>query len=124
MHLIIGGAYMGKLDFAIKTYGFTPEQICDCANREPDLSFPCLRHLEEYVYRCVQRGEEPMTFFRDNREALSHSVLICRDISGGVVPMEKTDRLWRAAAGQLCQYLSKESDRVSRIFCGLEQRLK
>lgn len=124
MHLIIGGAYMGKLDFAKETYGFAENQIRDCAVEEPGFSTPCLWHLEEYVYRCVQRGEDPLTFFRETKKKWANSVLICRDISGGIVPIDKTDRLWRMATGHLCQYLSKEADRVSRIFCGLEQRLK
>ena len=38
--------------------------------------------------------------------------------------MDKQQRLWRINTGRLCQYLSKEADKVSRIFCGLEQRLK
>lgn len=124
MHLIIGGAYMGKLTFAKKTWGFTEEQICDCANGEPDFSFPCLHHLEEYVYRCVRRGDDPLAFFREHKDQWADSVLICRDISGGVVPMDKNERHWRMAAGHLCQYLTKEAASVSRIFCGLEQKLK
>lgn len=124
MHLIIGGAYMGKLDFAKASYGFTPEQVCDCALTEPDFSAPCLTHLEEYVYRCILREEDPVEAFREHRDAWEHCVLICRDISGGVVPMDKQQRLWRMKTGHLCQYLSREATTVSRIFCGLEQKLK
>ena len=124
MKLIIGGAYMGKLHFAKEYYGFSEGQICDCAALEPDFSAKCIRHLEEYVYRCVLRQEDPVAFFRENREKWEHCVLICRDISGGIVPMNREDRQWREKTGHLCQYLSREADRVSRIFCGLEQRLK
>ena len=35
-----------------------------------------------------------------------------------------TLELWRQKTGRLSQYLSKEASQVSRIFCGLEQRLK
>ena len=34
------------------------------------------------------------------------------------------NRAWRQRTGRLAQYLSKEAKQVSRIFCGLEQRLK
>ena len=124
MHLIIGGAYMGKLDFAKETYGFTQAQVCDCADMEPDLTYPCLIHLEEYACRCILREEDPVEFFRAHREEWEHCVLICRDISGGVVPMDRQQRLWRMKTGHLCQYLSREARQVSRIFCGLEQKLK
>lgn len=124
MHLIIGGAYMGKLSFAKEYYGFLQEQICDCAEAEPDFSAMCIRHLEEFTYRCVLRDEDPVEFFRENREKWEHCVLICRDISGGVVPMDARQRQWRVKTGQLCQYLTREAGTVSRVFCGLEQRLK
>ena len=50
--------------------------------------------------------------------------MICQDIFCGVVPMGAELRAWRQDTGRLCQYLAGEADRVSRIFCGLEQRLK
>lgn len=124
MHLIIGGAYMGKLTFAKETYGFTEEEICDCAVDTPDFGKPCLTHVEEIAYACVRQGEDPVEFFRSNRKRWENSVLICRDISGGIVPMDPQLRQWRVQTGRLCQYLSKEAEKVSRIFCGLEQRLK
>lgn len=42
----------------------------------------------------------------------------------GVVPMGAETRAWRQDTGRLTQYLSREAEHVSRIFCGLEQRLK
>ncbi len=124
MHLIIGGAYSGKLEFVKKTYGFTPGQICDCAEAEIDFSKPCIHHLEEFVYRCITSGQDPVARFEANKAVWQDSILICRDISGGVVPVDKVQRSWRVETGRLCQYLSANADKVSRIFCGLEQRLK
>lgn len=124
MHFIIGGAYQGKLTFAKEKYGFSEEQIFDCARENLEFSRPCITHLEEFTYGCAQRGKDPVAYFKEHRDEWKDSVLICRDISGGVIPMELADRLWREATGHLCQYLSKQADHVSRIFCGLEQRLK
>ena len=123
MHLIIGGAYMGKFTHAMEAYHFSEEQVCDC-EKEALRPASCVRHLEQYVLECVKKGEDPGAVFRNNREQWNDTVLICRDISGGVVPMDRQERLWREETGRLCQYLSREADRVSRIFCGLEQRLK
>lgn len=123
MHLIIGGAYMGKFTHVMETYGFSEDQVCDC-EKEPLRPAACVRHLERYVLECVKKGEDPCAVFRDDREQWNDTVLICRDISGGVVPMDRQERLWREETGRLCQYLSREADKVSRIFCGLEQVLK
>mgnify|MGYP001364862452 CR=1 FL=1 len=58
------------------------------------------------------------------RELWQNSILICEDISAGVVPMGADMRAWRQMNGLLCRYLSGEAARVSRLFCGLEERLK
>ena len=57
-------------------------------------------------------------------DVLAQFALICRDIFCGVVPMGAENRAWRQKTGRLCQYLSREAEQVSRIFCGLEQRMK
>ena len=124
MILIIGGAYQGKLEFAKETFGITDSQICLCGGEEMDFSRTCIAQLEEYVRIALEQGEDPVAVFKANRDRWQDSILICRDISCGVVPLNREDRRWRQATGRLCQYLAGEADRVSRIFCGLEQRLK
>lgn len=124
MIFIIGGAYQGKLTYAKERFGFDETQICDCAEETPDFSKPCIRHTEEYVYRCIQENGDPMAFFRENKEKWADSVLIMRDIFCGVVPMGADMRAWREASGRLAMYLSGEAEEVYRLFCGLEQKIK
>ena len=124
MHLMIGGAYQGKLTLAKKMYQLSDEQICDCRENTIDLSYPCVAHIEEFTYKCVLENVDPIAYFAERKECWKDSVLICRDISCGVVPIDATERKWREVNGKLCQYLSKEAEKVSRVFCGLEQRLK
>ena len=124
MHLIIGGAYQGKLDYAKENYRFTSEDIFACTQEQIDFTKPCLTNIEEFTYGCILRDEDPVAVFVSRQDEWRNSVLIIDDISGGVVPMNKTDRTWRSTTGKLCQYLSREAEKVSRIFCGLEQRLK
>ena len=126
MHLIIGGAYQGKLDFAKKTFSLSDADVFTCREEDGkiDFSYPCISAIEEFALWCVHSGKDPVAAFEENRPMWQNSVLICRDIFCGVVPMDADMRAWRNAAGRLCQYLSKNADHVSRIFCGLEQRLK
>ena len=56
--------------------------------------------------------------------ALSGKILICEDISCGVVPMDAAERAWRERHGALLQQLAQRSETVIRIFCGLPQQLK
>lgn len=124
MKLIIGGAWQGKRDFAVAAFGLKDSDIFTCTGEEIDFSAPCIDKIEEFTFACVKAGKEPLELFRANRELWENSVLICQDIFCGVVPIDADQREWRQATGRLCQYLTGEAEQVSRIFCGLEQRLK
>lgn len=120
MILIIGGAYQGKTEFAKKEFGVERGQIFACTEEKIDFSYPCIDNIELFS----KRHDDPVAYFRAHRELWRESVLILEDISCGVVPMGVENRAWRLKNGQLAQYLAAQAERVSRIFCGLEQRLK
>ena len=120
MVLIIGGAYQGKLDFAKEAFALEEGDIHICGSGEIDFSRRCIYALEEFTWD----HPDPIGYFREHREDWQDSVLIMRDLFCGVVPMDPDIRLWRQKTGRLSQYLSREAQQVSRIFCGLEQRLK
>ena len=120
MILIIGGAYQGKLDFAKETFGIADSDVHICSESEIDFSKRCIYKIEEFTYN----HSDPIGYFKANHERWKDSILICQDIFCGVVPMGAENRAWRQRTARLCQYLAAEATQVSRIFCGLEQRLK
>ena len=120
MILIIGGAYQGKLDFAKDVFAITDEDVFPCGTGEIDFSKRCIYKIEEFTYG----HPDSIGYFKAHREQWQDSILILQDIFCGVVPMCAANRAWRQNTGRLAQYLSKEAAQVSRIFCGLEQRLK
>lgn len=120
MILIIGGAYQGKLDFVKQQFDIGPQEIFTCAAGEIDFTKKRIYQIEEFSYA----HPDPIAYFREHRDGWQDSVLICQDIFCGVVPMGAENRAWRQRTGRLCQYLAGEAQQVSRIFCGLEQKLK
>lgn len=124
MKLIIGGAFQGKLDFALENFGICKEDVFTCSGSEIDFTKPCIDRIEEFTYACGEQDMDPVVYFRENRDKWENTVLICQDLSCGVVPLGADMRQWRQNTGMLCQYLSREAQSVHRIFCGLEQRLK
>lgn len=120
MILIIGGAYQGKLDFAKSAFSVTDDEVHTCSMGMPDFSKRCIYELEAFA----ADHPDPVGYFCAHREDWQDSILIMQDIFCGVVPMGEDLRTWRRNAGRLAQYLAKEADRVYRVFCGLEQRLK
>ena len=124
MVLIIGGAHQGKLDFAKENFSLSDGDVFICEGASMDFSRRCVYGIEEFTWACMEQDLDPIAYFRDHRTEWENCILICRDIFCGVVPMGADVRRWRQQTGRLCRYLSAEASQVSRIFCGLEQRLK
>ena len=125
MEFIIGGAYQGKLDCALKKYNLTENEIFTCTEEHGiEFGARCIYKIEEFTLWCVRNGKDATEIFKENRDKWADSVLICQDIFCGVVPLGADMRAWRDMTGRLCAYLSEEAASVTRIFCGLEQRLK
>ena len=120
MELIIGGAHQGKLGYAKSVLGVTEAEICFCSEtEEPELAKRCVCGLERYLLGCIRRGEEPK--LDDLRQ---DAVVIMEDIFCGLVPITAEERAWRELAGRTSAQLAARATRVTRIFCGLPQRLK
>ena len=125
MDFIIGGVYQGKLGYAKNKYLLEDGEIFIC-NEDNDIDFGlrCIYNIQEYTLYCVKNGIDAVGVFNAHKNEWENSVLICDDIFCGVVPMGRDMRAWREMTGRLCAYLSKEAESVTRIFCGLEQKLK
>jgi len=132
MHLIFGGAYQGKLDYAKERYQLKDQEIFFCSAGEGegsaganiDFTKKAVDRLEEFVLGCVRCGMEAKDYLEANHEEWKDTVFICTDISSGIVPFEKELRAWREMVGRTLMYLGKEAEEVTRIFCGLPQKIK
>ena len=125
MDLIIGGIYQGKLDFAKEKYALCDDAIFDCAGKsEIEFSKKCINNCGEFALCAVREGKNSIEYFKEHRAEWQGSVIIFRDIFCGVVPIEKEERLWREEAGRLLSYLSDNAESVTRLFCGIPERIK
>lgn len=120
MIFIIGGACQGKLDFAKQQFRLQDGDIFSCTDSTLDLSKKCICAMEEFA----RHHPDPVGYLQAERASWRDSIFIMEDIFCGIVPMGAENRAWRQRCGRLSQYLAGEADRVSRIFCGLELRLK
>jgi len=148
MQLIFGGAYQGKLDYALERFQLKEEDVFDCSvgkftdggsikgkdcpgkSEESkavpwiDFSGKAVNHLEEFVLDCVRSGVEAREYMEEHRKEWQDLILICTDVSSGVVPCEAELRAWREMTGRLLMYLGKEAKEVTRLFCGIPQKIK
>lgn len=125
MDLIIGGAYQGKLEYALEKYNFKLTDVHTCTD-EAGIAFdkPCIQGIEEFVLYCLKHGLSAREELEKNREKWENSVLICREIFSGIVPIDLLLRQWRDETGRVLTWLSQEANSVTRLFCGLPQKLK
>ncbi|MBN7774367.1 bifunctional adenosylcobinamide kinase/adenosylcobinamide-phosphate guanylyltransferase [Clostridium aminobutyricum] len=128
MELIVGGAYQGKLEYVKKTYQIKDEEVFYCeedaANPQLDLSKKVIYQLENFILACVKQGIGAREYLMDNRGFLENKIIVCMDISQGIVPMDREMRAWREMNGRALIYLSEEAENVVRIFCGLPHKIK
>ena len=121
MDLIIGGAYQGKLTYAVEKYGLAPEDCFDLEKGVPDRKYRCYYHLEALSLRALLSWDEVNGFIASLPE---DAVMISREIGSGVVPLDPNERYHREAHGALLRKLAARSNSVTRLFCGIPEALK
>ncbi len=128
MVLIIGGAYQGKLDYAKEEYGLTDSDVFTCEEGSTAVGFDekIVCHFERYVLALIKAGQVPerAVGMQLRAERYKGRIIICDDISQGLVPMDKTERAWREGVGRTMVKVAKQADKVVRVFCGIPVVLK
>lgn len=126
MVFIFGGAYQGKLDFALEKFGLDEKDVCRCTenDREIDFDKKVIYDLQEFTFGCIKRGEEPKAYLTAHMEDLREKVIICTDVSQGVVPIDRYERAWREENGRCMNLIAGVSDEVYRVFCGIGSKVK
>lgn len=83
---------------------------------DPEISADTLRKTAEDLI-------EPWLQWEKHRSSRTVVMIGC-DISKGIVPIEKRDRLFRDVTGWVYQNLAKRADRADVIWYGIEQTIK
>jgi adenosyl cobinamide kinase/adenosyl cobinamide phosphate guanylyltransferase len=125
MILIYGGAYQGKLDYALEHYNKNAS-VYQCSETETQLDFSkeIINSFHCLVLAQLRNHTEPCQFVNENIEILKRKIIICNDISCGVVSMDSEMRFWRESVGRVLAVLAKYADEVVRVFCGLGMKIK
>lgn len=126
MKLVIGGAYQGKLDYVLAHDPFDPESIwtCDLQTTELDFSKQVVRDIQNLFWAQQQAGINSLDYLQAHRDKLDNMVILCEDLSSGVVPIDAATRLWRETTGRCGVWLACRADEVIRVFCGIGTRIK
>ena len=116
------GSITPKAHFLIYWYNTAADALA-----QADSAKPCIYNsIHLLILSQMRKGIDPQAYFGELLEQgkLQNAVLICDDISSGVVPIDKEMRLWRDATGMVMGMLSKHSEQVYRLFAGIASQLK
>ncbi|MDM5327286.1 bifunctional adenosylcobinamide kinase/adenosylcobinamide-phosphate guanylyltransferase [Neobacillus sp. CF12] len=142
MHFITGGSFNGKRAWVKKTYGLTGTWLSayqdtpltvNLAHINSDLLV--LEGIEIWLkeltktydsYRSREIWIQTLNQWLSWEEAEPQRklVVIGTDITKGIVPVEKENRLWRDVTGWAYQDLAAKAEKVDVIWYGLNQTIK
>ena len=125
MILIVGGAYQGKLGYTLERFQLTENDVYRCG--ENDTGIPrgkIICGLDKWILALIKADMDVLEHLRHFTQNNQDAVVICNDVSCGVVPADAILRKWREDVGRALAKLSRESDEVIRLFCGIPTRIK
>ena len=136
MRLVIGGAGQGKRAYVMEKYGIREDEILDGAFLEPDKPagndeavnhgcfIKCISNFHILVKRLLADGKDPMEIAGRLVDSNPEMIVIMDEVGNGIIPLEKSDRIWREQAGRTSCLLAARAESVERIVCGLCMRIK
>ena len=123
-HIIIGGAFQGKAQYATKIYpGLELTDGINCSLDEIE-NCVAINKFHSFTRRWLLEGrtkEALLTILENNR---SLQLLISDEIGYGLVPIDDFEREYREFHGRVMTELAEQADCVERVVCGIPQRIK
>lgn len=124
MELVIGGHGQGQRKWLAdckKDIGKSEINGLDC-NQEDIYSCGIINGFETYVKRFGQQLQE--NFAEQLFEKNPDVIILTDEIGCGIVPMERRERDWREQHGRICCDLAARAKTVTRVICGIGNRIK
>jgi adenosyl cobinamide kinase/adenosyl cobinamide phosphate guanylyltransferase len=126
MRLISGGAYQGKLRYALERTGINDSEATDgkeCSLQEL-LEKPLVNHFHLWIDRMLKEEQDIYTLVDQILAINPEIVIIVDELGCGIVPMDAYDRRYRELTGRICCKLAKEAEEVHRVICGIGTVIK
>ena len=130
MELYIGGYAQGKLCYVMSQHNSAKvfDNIEDFMKAGASLDGGGIHNgLHLIIKRLLDGGcdaDEIEHKIMQLAEDAPDAIIICNEIGCGIVPLDKTDRLYRELTGRILVKLASKAEKVVRITCGIPQRIK
>lgn len=124
MVFIIGGAFQGKMEYALKNYGLNENDIYKSSDINDIFNAGLITDYHLIIKKMMSDNIDPVEMTKrvciDNKNA----VIIMDEIGCGIIPVDKSEREWRENTGRCGCILSRNAEKVIRIICGIPIVLK
>lgn len=126
MIMITGGAFQGKRECLKRLYGFADNQILSGADCLFDDVFTAAAVVDyhELVRRLIGDGISVSEFTERLCRENPNAAVIINEIGCGIIPLEKSERIYREEVGKAGCIIAAHSDTVLRVFCGIPEIIK
>lgn len=123
MITIVGGAYQGKTDFVKRELGIDEKDIADGASADFEAikKAVCVKNYPELVRRL---GDDCLRFTEELCRLNPDAVVVIDEIGCGIIPLEKSERVWRENVGRCGSLIAANSETVVRLVCGIPAVIK
>ncbi len=121
MELVIGGAYQGKTDYILNLYNLSLDDVADgylSDNKKVIIG------LERIIYTMLKENNNPIDEIEKFLLNNDDKIIICTEIGGGLVPIDKFDRDYRDMVGKVTSIIAKKSNKIHRVWCGIGEIIK
>ena len=120
IRLYIGGAGHGQAELAEKETGNKPVQ---CTPDEA-LKCPAIDNFHLITKQILSQGGSPQEYARKLLKSNPDAVICSDEIGCGIHPLAQEERIWREETGRALCLLAEGAGTVTRVFCGIGQRIK
>ena len=123
-HIIIGGAFQGKAQYATKIYPGL--ELTDGFNCPLDEIENCvaINKFNSFTRRWLLEGRTKEALLTTLEKNENLQLLISDEIGYGLVPVDDFEREYREFHGRVMTELAERADCVERVVCGVPQRIK
>lgn len=122
MKLVIGGAYQGKTDYVMKKYNIPREKMLD--ENSFDINKVSEFSAVNHFHLILKNTDDQEELCRGIIEKNPEMIFILDEIGCGIIPIDRSERLWRERVGKAGCYLAERAESVERIICGMSVKIK
>ena len=126
MLLITGGAFQGKLDYALEITGLDEGSVVDGEYCDYDEIYEAriIYRFHELIRRLLINDEDIPEYVEKLIKINPEAVIIVNEVGSGIIPIDPVDRRYRETVGRTSCLIAKSAKEVHRVICGMGVRIK